>query len=166
MKNVMNGGLAMLGLALCASAAGITAAGAQSYPSKPVRLVSTYAPGGTNDLLSRLVAQKLTERLGKPVIVENRTGANGILGTQTVAKSAPDGYTLMMGNSATHGINPSVYRKLPYDAIADFVHIMQERIRQLGGEPGGGTPEQFLAFVRAEIARYAHVVKASGFKVE
>jgi tripartite-type tricarboxylate transporter receptor subunit TctC len=91
--------------------------------SKPVRLVSPYAAGGTNDLLARLVAQKLSERTGQSFVVENRSGANGIIGADYVGKSPADGHVLLMGNSATHGINPSLYPKLPYDAVRDFTPI-------------------------------------------
>lgn len=96
---------------------------AQWTPSKPMRLVSPYAAGGTNDLLTRLLAQKLGERLGQSIIVENRAGANAIIGSDYVSKSPPDGTTLLMGNSASHGINPSLYAKLPYDAVRDFTPI-------------------------------------------
>jgi tripartite-type tricarboxylate transporter receptor subunit TctC len=99
------------------------AAEAQWTPTKPLRIISPYSAGGTNDLLSRLVAQKLGDRLGQPVVVENRAGANGIIGADAVAKSPADGYTILMGNSATHGINPNLYSKLPYDAARDFTQV-------------------------------------------
>ena len=92
-------------------------------PERQLRIISAYSAGGTNDLLSRLMAQKLTERLGKPVVVENRAGANGIIASDYVAKSAPDGYTMIMGSSATHGINPNIYAKLSYDAQSDFTPV-------------------------------------------
>jgi len=92
-------------------------------PERQLRIISAYSAGGTNDLLSRLMAQKLTDRLGKPVVVENRAGANGIIASDYVAKSPPDGYTMVMGSSATHGINPNIYAKLSYDAERDFTPI-------------------------------------------
>lgn len=103
-------------LALC------QAAWAQSWPSKPIRLICPY-PGGPVELSSRIVAQKLQEALGQPVVVENRPGAGGVIGADSVAKSAPDGYTLLMGAIATHAINPSLMPSLPYDAMRDFRHI-------------------------------------------
>ena len=95
---------------------------AQTWPSKPIRLICPY-PGGPVELSSRIVGQKLQEALGQPVVVENRPGAGGVIGADSVAKSAPDGYTLLMGAIATHAINPSLMPALPYDAIRDFRHI-------------------------------------------
>jgi tripartite-type tricarboxylate transporter receptor subunit TctC len=95
---------------------------ADSYPSKPVRIVSIFPPGGGNDTLCRIVAQKLTERLKQQVIVENRVGANGIVGTEVAARSAPDGYTFTLIPSG-HAVNATLYKKLPYDSIRDFTAI-------------------------------------------
>lgn len=96
------------------------AAGAQTFPSKPVKLVIPFAPGGSTDVAGRLIAQKLSEVLGQPVIVENRTGAGGNIGMDYVAKSAPDGYTLGLGTTGTLAINPSLYPKMPYDPKTAF----------------------------------------------
>jgi tripartite-type tricarboxylate transporter receptor subunit TctC len=93
------------------------------WPSKPVRLICVFPPGGANDIVSRLIAQKLTENLGRQVYVENRPGANGAIGAEAAAKSAPDGYTLVIGTSGTHGINASLYDKLPYDPMKDFAAV-------------------------------------------
>jgi len=93
-----------------------------NYPSKPIRIISIFAPGGGNDVLCRLVAQQLTERLKQQVIVENRVGANGIVGTEAVARSAPDGYTFTLIPSG-HTVNASMYKKLPFDSIKDFTPI-------------------------------------------
>ena len=98
------------------------AAAQPAYPAKPMRIISPFPPGGGNDLLCRAVAQKLTENLKQQVIVENRPGANGIIGTEAAARSAPDGYTIVLIPSG-HTVNPSVYRKLPYDTIRDFTPI-------------------------------------------
>jgi tripartite-type tricarboxylate transporter receptor subunit TctC len=103
-------------LALIASGAN-----AQSnYPNKPIRLVVIFPAGGTADILARTVGQKLTESWGQQVVVDNRPGAGGNLATEMVAKVAPDGYTILLGGLTTHGINPSLYRKLPYDPVKDF----------------------------------------------
>jgi tripartite-type tricarboxylate transporter receptor subunit TctC len=98
-------------------------AAGQQYPVKPIRIIVPLAPGGPTDLLARIVGQKLTEAWGQQVLVDSRAGANGALGSELVAKSAPDGYTLLMGTSGTHGINASLYPKLPYDTINDFAPI-------------------------------------------
>ena len=97
-----------------------TGASAQNYPSKTVRLIVPFSPGGGTDFFARVVAMKLTQILGQQVIVDNRAGAGGIIGTDLVAKAAPDGYTLLMGHTGTLAINPSLYAKLPYDPVRDF----------------------------------------------
>jgi tripartite-type tricarboxylate transporter receptor subunit TctC len=96
---------------------------AAQYPAKPIRVVVPFAPGGPSDLLARTVGQKLTESWGQQVIIDNRPGANGIVGCELVAKSAPDGYTLVMGTPGTHGINASLFPRLPYDTVRDFAPI-------------------------------------------
>ncbi len=101
----------------------VRSARAQGYPARPIRLVSPFPPGGPTDILSRLIAGALGERLGQSVVVEGRAGAGGIIGTEAVARADPDGYTLLMGTIGTHGINSAIYRKLPYDPIADFAPI-------------------------------------------
>lgn len=95
---------------------------AAAYPTKPIKIISPFTAGGTNDFLSRLMASKLQERLGQAVVVENKAGANGIIATEFVAKSAPDGYTMLMGNAANHGLLPGL-RTLPYDAEKDFTPL-------------------------------------------
>ena len=100
------------------------AAQAQAWPSQSIKLVVPFAPGGTTDIVARLVAAGLQERLGVSVVVENRAGAGATVGSETVARAAPDGYTLVMSNIASHGISPSVYRgRIRYDAVTDFTHI-------------------------------------------
>lgn len=96
---------------------------AQTYPNKPVRLMVPFPPGGSVDIVSRIVAQKLSERLGQQVVIENRGGGGGVVGTAVVAKAAPDGYTLVMGSNSTHVVAPLVYRKLDYDPVKDFAPI-------------------------------------------
>jgi len=97
---------------------------AQSYPSKPIRLVAPFAPGGSTDILARLVAQKLTEAWGQQVNVDNRAGGGSVIGTDIVAKSAPDGYTLVMTSTST-ATAPSLVRKLPYDTLRDLTPVIQ-----------------------------------------
>jgi len=107
------------------------AAAAQSYPGKPVRIVVPFAPGGGLDLTARILAQKLTERVGQSFIVENRTGASGIIGTEFVAKSAPDGYTLLVGSQTTQAVVPAMYGKLNYDTARDFAAVTEIAVSPL-----------------------------------
>jgi len=111
--------LARLGLAVSLLAASL-ASPAQPYPSRPVRFISPFPPGGAVDIVTRIVAAGLTETLGQPVVVENRSGAGGTVGADAAAKAPPDGYTLLSGGIATHGIAPVLYSKLGYDAVRDF----------------------------------------------
>jgi len=97
-------------------------ASSSDYPVKPIRVIVPYAPGGGTDTTGRILAQKLTDKLGQSVIVDNRPGAAGIIGSDIVAKAAPDGYTLLVVAGA-HAINPSLYRKLPYDTVKDFAPV-------------------------------------------
>ncbi|MDQ3026792.1 MAG: tripartite tricarboxylate transporter substrate binding protein [Pseudomonadota bacterium] len=99
------------------------AAQAQTYPTRPVRLVVGFEAGGNTDTVARVVGQKLAERLGQQVVIENKTGASGTIGTAEAARAAPDGYTLTMGTTTTHAIAPAAYSKLAYDPIADFEPI-------------------------------------------
>ena len=96
---------------------------AATFPAKPVRFIAPFPPGGSTDLLARLVAIKLTEAWGQQVTVENRGGAGGTIGIELAARAAPDGYTIVMGHVGTFGFNPTLYPKLPYDAIRDFAPI-------------------------------------------
>jgi tripartite-type tricarboxylate transporter receptor subunit TctC len=107
-------------LALAVSAGG---AFAQSWPAKPIRLVIPFPAGGSTDIVGRLLADKLSQSLGQPVVVDNRAGAGGPTGSDAVAKAAPDGYTLLLGTSSTHAIAPSLYAKPPYDATRDFAPV-------------------------------------------
>jgi tripartite-type tricarboxylate transporter receptor subunit TctC len=109
-------------LAALVSVALPSAAFAQAYPVKPVRILIPWPPGGANDVVGRIVAQRLTEQLGQQVIVENRGGASGTIGSELVAKGAADGYTILV-HSATHVANPHLYKKLPYDTLKDFTGV-------------------------------------------
>ena len=109
-----------------ASVAVATVAGAafaQAYPDRPIRWISPWPPGGSNDIFSRALAQKFTESMGQPVIVDNRPGAAGTVGSAYAAKQPGDGYTIVLGSSPTHAIAPSVYAQLPYDPQKDFAPV-------------------------------------------
>ncbi len=113
-------------LALALVAAALDAAPttwAQSFPSKPVRLIVPFPPGGSLDNVGRLIAQKLSDLWGQSVVVENKPGAGGNIGADYVAKSAPDGYTIVMGALSTHAVNPNLYPSMPYDARKDFAPV-------------------------------------------
>ena len=109
---------ALLGLALCA-----LSAQAQDFPSRVVKILVPQTPGGASDALARIVAQKLSEKWGQPVVVENRAGAGGNVGMEVVANSPPDGYTLLMSYVGTHAINGALYKKLPFDPEKDFAPV-------------------------------------------
>ena len=100
-------------------------AGAQTYPFRTIHFVSAFAPGGTTDILARILAEKLREQVGQPVIVENRPGAGGNIGSNSVAKAAPDGYTLLMGASGPLAVNVSLFATMPFDPRRDFVPVVQ-----------------------------------------
>jgi tripartite-type tricarboxylate transporter receptor subunit TctC len=106
--------------ALCSA---IAPAAAQDYPSRPIRMIVAFPPGGGADLTARLVGQKLSEAWGQPVVVENRPGANGSIATDGVAKSVPDGYTIVLIDRGAVGINPALYKQLPYDPLKDLAYI-------------------------------------------
>lgn len=108
--------------ALCAATIA-TAATAQPYPSKPVRIVVPFPPGGVTDLVGRALAARLSAEFGQAVVVENRPGASGVLGAELVARAAPDGYTLMIGNISTLAINAATFARLPYDPLASFAPV-------------------------------------------
>ena len=98
---------------------------ADKYPMRPIRFICPYVPGGAGDIFTRTIGQKLSESLGQAVVVDNRPGANGGIGTELVAKAAPDGHTLLMGNSGPLAVNPVLYKKVPYDPVKDFAPITQ-----------------------------------------
>src|SRR5574343_1448693 len=113
-------------MALAACTIGLTVPALQAqraWPQKPVKIVVPFAPGGTTDILARAVAPELSKAFGQQFVVENKAGAGRNLGAEQVAKSAGDGYTLLMGTVGTHGINRALYAKLPYDPFKDFVPV-------------------------------------------
>src|SRR6266496_261471 len=112
----------IIGIASMVLAAAAPQAGAQGYPNKPVHLIISFSPGSSTDIVGRVVAQKLAEMWGQPVLAENRAGAGGSIGTAFVAKAPADGYTLLVDSNA-HTVTPSIYAKLPYDTLKDFIDI-------------------------------------------
>ena len=138
---------------------------AQNYPLRPVRIVVPYPPGGGTDIVARTVAQKLAEILGQPVVVDNRAGANGIIGTDQVAKSKPDGYTLLI-TIASHAINPTLYPNLPYDTIADLapVSLLAEYPFVITVHPSlpVKTVRDFIAFAKAHPNQLSYASSGNG----
>lgn len=112
-------------LAAVLALSGLTAVQAQSYPNKPVRLIVPFPAGGATDLFARTLSQKLGEKMGTTLVVENRPGAGGTLGSDLAAKASPDGYTLLLSTSSTHSIGPNLNPRMPYDAVKDFTPISQ-----------------------------------------
>ena len=108
---------------LCAAAAPYDSVAAQLFPEKPVRMVAPYPPGGTSDIIARILGQKLFDAWGQQIVVDNRAGANGSIGCELAAKSPADGYTLLIGNMTPIAANPSLYRKLGYDSVRDFAGV-------------------------------------------
>ncbi|MBI2293666.1 MAG: tripartite tricarboxylate transporter substrate binding protein [Betaproteobacteria bacterium] len=116
--------LVQIALACVVAAAGLAVGdlAAQPYPSRPIRVIDAYPPGGSTDVVARIIAAKFQESTGQPWIVDNRAGAQGIIGTEIVARAAPDGYTLLMFTGA-HTVHPSIYAKMPYDLLRDFAPV-------------------------------------------
>ena len=114
----------LLGLTALALLGSVTMAAAQdAFPTRPVSLVIPFPAGGSTDLVGRIVAEKMSSLLGQQIVVDNRGGAGGNVGSAAVAKAEPDGYTILMGTVATHAINPALYKKMPYDPVADFAPV-------------------------------------------
>lgn len=148
------------------AALAVPQAHAQAWPQKPIRLVVPFGPAGGTDVLARLLAQKMSEGLGQPVIVENKAGAGGSVGTAEVAKAAPDGYTILLGTSSTHGINPSLYPKLPYDPVKDFAPVALIAVNKFVAVVPAATParnlQEFIAMVRRDPGKYAYASSGNG----
>ena len=127
---------------------------AEDYPARPIRLIVPYAPGGGADAVARIVAKRVSETIGQPIVIENRGGAGSIIGTEMVAKAEPDGYTLLLGQSGPISINPAVYRTLPYSPAADFAPITMTTAYPYILVVNAGLPaktlQDFVALVKAK----------------
>ena len=139
---------------------------AQGYPTKSIRLVAPSTPGDAPDVIARLVAERLSAALGQQVVVENRPGAGGVVGSEIVAKSAPDGYTLIMGNAGSHGINAAVYSKLPYDILKDFAPVSQIAVAPNIFVVNPGLPvttiPEFIAYAKARPGQLSYASGGNG----
>jgi len=139
---------------------------AQAYPTKSIRLVAPSTPGDAPDVIARLVAERLSVALGQQVVVENRPGAGGVVGSEIVAKAAPDGYTLIMGNAGSHGINAAVYSKLPYDILKDFAPVSQIAIAPNIFVVNPGLPvttiQELIAYAKARPGQLSYASGGNG----
>jgi tripartite-type tricarboxylate transporter receptor subunit TctC len=140
---------------------------AQDFPNKPVRAIVSFTPGSATDIVGRIVGAKLSEYWGQPVIVENRSGAGGAIGSAAVSKSAPDGYTLLI-NSSAHSVNPAIFANLPYDTIKDFTDIAPLAVQPnilvvIGGSPYK-TLSDLIGYARANPGKlnFGHAGVGSG----
>ena len=138
---------------------------AQAYPAKPVRILVPWPPGGANDVVARVISQRLTEQFGQQVIVENRGGASGTIGSDLVARGPTDGYTLMV-HSATHVANPHLYKKLPYDTLKDFTGVtaLAVQVGMLVVHPSlpAKSVKEFIALGRARPEQIVYASSGSG----
>lgn len=150
MKNLLSLALLLVSLSLHA----------QEYPTRAVRMVMPFAPGGPTDIVARVISERLSARLGQAFVVENRAGANGIIGTDYVAKGAPDGYTLLIAPTS-HAINPSIYKKLPYDTLKDFASVAYLgaspcMVLVVGNAVPVKTPQDLVAMAKQKDAKLAY----------
>jgi tripartite-type tricarboxylate transporter receptor subunit TctC len=132
-----------------AAVAGVSSA--QNYPSRPIRFIVPFPPGGGNDVMARIIGQKFTDAFGQQVVIDNRGGAGGNIGTETAARAAPDGYTLFLGGVGSHGTNPGLQSKLPYDPIKDFAPVSQIASASLVVVANPGLPAKTIG----ELVQYA-----------
>ena len=139
---------------------------AQGYPAKPLKMIVPYPPGGGNDTLGRLFAVKLGERLGQPVVVENRGGAGATIGTEAAAKSPPDGYTLLLSSIATHALSPNLYAKVNYDPIRDFAPVtllgVAPTVAVINKDLPAATLAEFIAAAKAKPGGMAYASGGNG----
>jgi len=139
------------------------------YPNHPVRIVVPFPAGGTTDIIARAVAQKLTESTGQSFVVENRAGAGGNIGAELVAKAAPDGYTLLMGTVGTHAINSSLYAKMPYDHVKDFVPVILvagvPNVLEVNPSVPVNSMQELIAYAKANPGKLNFASSGSGTSI-
>jgi tripartite-type tricarboxylate transporter receptor subunit TctC len=139
---------------------------AQTYPSKAMRLIVGFPPGGGTDIVSRVIAQRLSEWYGQAVVVENRSGATGSIGADALAKSAPDGYTIMMGHANSHAISPNLVAKLPYDPIKDFAPVAYvgyvPNVLSLHPSVPAKNMKELVTLLKANPGKYTYASSGNG----
>ena len=156
-------------LAACAAAAAfapLAHAQAGDYPNRPIKLIVPFAPGGSTDMVARLLADKMGPILGKAVVVDNKGGAGGSIGADAIAKAAPDGYTIGMATVSTHGANPAIYAKLPYDAVKDFAPITNvmsvPSVFVVHPSVPAKTMQEFVALAKKNPGKYTFASPGTG----
>ena len=151
-----------LGLVLCPA----ESVAQSDYPNKPVKLIIGFAPGGSTDIVGRIVAQRLGERLGQNVVVENKAGAGGTIGADATAKAAPDGYTLTLGTTSTHAIAAGAYSNLPYDPVANFTQISLVAITPyllvVNAQVKANNLAEFVALARSQPGKLNYASAGAG----
>jgi len=156
----------MQAAALAAMVATAAPALGQAYPTKPIRIVAPSTPGDAPDVIARLVADKLSVALGQQVVVDNKPGAGGVVGSESVAKAPPDGYTLIMGNAGSHGINAAVYSKLPYDIQRDFAPVSQVAIAPnvmvINPSVPANSVAEFIAYAKSQPGKLSYASGGNG----
>jgi tripartite-type tricarboxylate transporter receptor subunit TctC len=157
----------LLGAAAASITAGLSGpAWAQAWPTKSITLVVPFTPGGSTDILARLLGQKLQAALGQSVVVESRPGAGGSIGSEAVAKATPDGHTLLMGHIGTLAVNPSIYPKLNYDPLKSFAHVsMIARVHNVlvvNPEVPARTTQELIAYIRANPGKLNYATGGNG----
>lgn len=157
--------IALSALAMAAAAAPLAAA-SDDYPSRPVSILVPYPPGGASDVTARLLADKMSQSMGVPVVVENRPGANGVIATDAVAKARPDGYTILMANVGPNAISQSVYPNLPYDTVKDFSAISQTTLVPIvlvaGPAMDAENIDELIAKAKAQPGHYTFASAGNG----
>lgn len=152
--------------AMFLSLAAIGAAQAQQYPARPVRLIVAFPPGGSTDIIARVIGQRLGERLGQQVVIDNRGGAGGTIGTEIAAGATPDGYTLTMGTTSTHVVSAAVYSKLRYDPVKDFAPITlvasTPYLLVVNPTVQAKTLKEFVALVKAQTGKLNYASAGNG----
>jgi tripartite-type tricarboxylate transporter receptor subunit TctC len=142
---------------------------AQGYPTHSIRLIVPFPPGGATDIIARAVAQRWTETLGQSVVVENRPGAGGNIGSDVVAKATPDGYTLLMGTVGTHAINASLYTNMPYDHVKDFAPVILvagvPNVMEVNPSVPAKTVQEFIAYAKANPGKLNFASSGSGTSI-
>ncbi|MBL8385115.1 MAG: tripartite tricarboxylate transporter substrate binding protein [Burkholderiales bacterium] len=162
-RTVLRRCLTLLAVLVAGAAGG---AFAQAYPAKPIRFIVPWAPGGSTDVLARIIAQKMQESWSQPVLVENRPGASGNVGSDIVAKAAPDGYTILVGSMSTHAMNGALYAKMPFRPVEDFapVAILAYVTNVLVAHPSvkAASVAELVAFARAHPGKLNYASAGSG----
>lgn len=156
----------MLAAALTAAVAFTAPAMAQEFPSRTITLVIPFSAGGSTDLVGRLMAERMTQELGQTVVVENKGGAGGNLGAAQVAKATPDGYTILMGTVATHALNPTLYKKMPYDPVTSFAPIsllvIVPNVLVVNPSFPAKNVAELIALLKADPNKYSYASSGNG----